>query len=218
MGAFKDIPAVDVGVAAAAAVLAELDVADVADVIVGNVLQAGQGINPARQIGLSSGLPIDVPAQTINRGCGSEMQAVVSAVHGRIAGDCHLYIAGGTESMARAPFLASQMRGGHKMGDAMLLDRLINDGLTDPTHGYQMGLTAENITEKWGHHARAAGHLRRRKTSSRHGSAEARSLSRRNRRGGGVLAQGDHYRGSGRKYSSAHEYRSIVKAKACLQS
>jgi acetyl-CoA C-acetyltransferase len=149
MGAFKDVSAVDLGVAAASAALAELDVVDVADVIVGNVLQAGQGMNPARQIGLRAGLPTDVPAQTINRVCGSGMQAVVSAVHGLIAGDGHLYLAGGTENMSRAPFLAPQMRSGQKTGDAMLLDSLTHDGLTDPTHGYHMGVTAENIAEKW---------------------------------------------------------------------
>lgn len=149
MGAFKDVSAVDLGVAAASAALAELDVVDVADVIVGNVLQAGQGMNPARQIGLRAGLPTDVPAQTINRVCGSGMQAVVSAVHGLIAGDGHLYLAGGMENMSRAPFLAPQMRSGQKTGDAMLLDSLTHDGLTDPTHGYHMGVTAENIAEKW---------------------------------------------------------------------
>jgi acetyl-CoA C-acetyltransferase len=149
MGDFKDVSAVDLGVAAASAALAELDVVDVADVIVGNVLQAGQGMNPARQIGLRAGLPTDVPAQTINRVCGSGMQAVVSAVHGLIAGDGHLYLAGGTENMSRAPFLAPQMRSGQKTGDAMLLDSLTHDGLTDPTHGYHMGVTAENIAEKW---------------------------------------------------------------------
>jgi acetyl-CoA C-acetyltransferase len=149
MGDFKDVSAVDLGVAAASAALAELDVVDVADVIVGNVLQAGQGMNPARQIGLRAGLPTDVPAQTINRVCGSGMQAVVSAVHGLIAGDGHLYLAGGMENMSRAPFLAPQMRSGQKTGDAMLLDSLTHDGLTDPTHGYHMGVTAENIAEKW---------------------------------------------------------------------
>jgi acetyl-CoA C-acetyltransferase len=149
MGDFKDVSAVDLGVAAASAALAELDVVDVADVIVGNVLQAGQGMNPARQIGLRAGLPTDVPAQTINRVCGSGMQAVVSAVHGLIAGDGHLYLAGGMENMSRAPFLAPQMCSGQKTGDAMLLDSLTHDGLTDPTHGYHMGVTAENIAEKW---------------------------------------------------------------------
>jgi acetyl-CoA C-acetyltransferase len=77
------------------------------------------------------------------------MQAVVSAVHGLIAGDGHLYLAGGMENMSRAPFLAPQMRSGQKTGDAMLLDSLTHDGLTDPTHGYHMGVTAENIAEKW---------------------------------------------------------------------
>jgi len=149
LGAFKDVSAVELGTAAASAVLAGLDPTDVADVIVGNVIQAGQGMNPARQIALKAKLPVQIPAQTINRVCGSGMQAVISAVHGLRAGDGPLYIAGGTESMSRAPFLAPHMRAGHKMGDSVLWDSLIRDGLTDPIYGFHMGITAENIAAKW---------------------------------------------------------------------
>ena len=149
MGGFKDLPAVDLGVAAARAVAKDLDASVIADVIVGNVLQAGQGMNPARQIALKAGLPVNVPGQTVNRVCGSGMQAVISAVHGLHAGDGELYLAGGIENMSRAPHLLPQLRSGQKMGDAALIDSMVHDGLTDPTHRYHMGMTAENIAAKW---------------------------------------------------------------------
>lgn len=150
LGAFRDVPAVELGVAAAAPVLGEVQGSDIADAIVGNVLQAGQGMNVARQIALRSGLPHAVPGQTVNRVCGSGMQAMVSAMQGIAAGDGRLYLAGGVESMSRAPFLSLDMRTGRKMGDGVLLDSLVHDGLTDPTHGCHMGLTAENIADRWG--------------------------------------------------------------------
>ncbi|WP_213804726.1 thiolase family protein [Granulicella sp. dw_53] len=149
LGAFKNLPAVELGVAAAAAVLKGLNGSDVADVIVGNVLQAGQGMNPGRQIALKAGLPFHVPGQTVNRVCGSGMQAVVDAIHGLLAGDGELYLAGGVESMSRAPYLLPQMRAGNKMGDSSVLDSMVHDGLTDPTHSYHMGITAENVAERW---------------------------------------------------------------------
>ena len=150
LGAFKDVPAIDLGIAAAAPLLQDVQGSDVADVIVGNVLQAGQGMNPARQIALRSGLPQSVPGLTVNRVCGSGMQALVSAIQGIAAGDGRLYLAGGTESMSRTPFLSQDMRTGRKLGDAAFLDGLTHDGLTDPTYGYHMGITAENIAERWG--------------------------------------------------------------------
>ena len=150
LGAFADVPAVTLGETVAREVLQGVDGKDVADVIVGNVLQAGQGMNPARQIALGAGLPISVPGQTINRVCGSGMQAVVSAVQAIRAGDGSLYLAGGVESMSRAPFLVQQMRRGHKLGDAGMIDSMVHDGLTDPTHRYHMGITAENIAAQYG--------------------------------------------------------------------
>ena len=145
LGAFADVSAVTLGTTVAQQVLQGVDGNDVADVLVGNVLQAGQGMNPARQIALGAGLPITVPGQTINRVCGSGMQAVVSAVQAIRAGDGQLYLAGGVESMSRAPFLVQQMRRGQKLGDVGMIDSMVNDGLTDPTHRYHMGITAENV-------------------------------------------------------------------------
>lgn len=148
-GAFADLSAVDLGVVTATAILKQLEPTDVADVIVGNVLQAGQGMNPGRQIALRAGLPVSVPGQTVNRVCGSGMQAIVSALHGISAGDGKLYLAGGTENMSRSPYLIPHMRGGQKMGNAIMLDSMLHDGLTDATHGYHMGVTAENIAARW---------------------------------------------------------------------
>ena len=149
LGAFADMSAVSLGTTVAQEVLAGVEVKDVADVLVGNVLQAGQGMNPARQIARGSGLPSSIPGQTINRVCGSGMQSVVSAVQAIRAGDGSLYLAGGVESMSRAPFLVQQMRRGQKLGDLAMIDSMVNDGLTDPTHGYHMGITAENVAERF---------------------------------------------------------------------
>lgn len=149
LGAFKDFSAVDLGIATAAPLLQGVQGSDIADVIVGNVLQAGQRMNPARQIALRSGLPQTVPGMTVNRVCGSGMQALVNAVQGIAAGDGQLYLAGGTENMSRAPFLSLDMRTGHKLGDTAFVDSLTQDGLTDPTHVCHMGITAENIAERW---------------------------------------------------------------------
>ena len=145
LGAFADVPAVTLGSTVARELLHGIEGKDIADVLVGNVLQAGQGMNPARQIALDAGLPVSVPGQTINHVCGSGMQAVVSAVQAIRAGDGRLYLAGGVESMSRAPFLVQQMRRGQKLGDVGMIDSMVNDGLTDPTHRYHMGITAENV-------------------------------------------------------------------------
>ena len=150
LGAFADVPAVTLGTTVAREVLAGVDGNDIADVLVGNVLQAGQGMNPGRQIALGAGLPIDVPGQTINRVCGSGMQAVVSALQAIHSGDGRVYLAGGVESMSRAPYLVQQMRRGQKLGDVGMIDSMVNDGLTDPTHRYHMGITAENVAAESG--------------------------------------------------------------------
>lgn len=149
MGSLKDVSAVDLGVAAVSPILAGLVLEDVADVIVGNVLQAGQGMNPARQVALKAGLPVKTPGQTVNRVCGSGLQAVVNAIQGLKAGDGSLYIAGGIESMSRAPFLLPQVRGGNRFGHAEMVDSILSEGLTDPQLNYAMGITAENVAARW---------------------------------------------------------------------
>jgi acetyl-CoA C-acetyltransferase len=149
MGSLKDVSAVDLGVAAITPILNGLILEDIADVIVGNVLQAGQGMNPARQVALKAGLPVKTPGQTINRVCGSGLQAVVNAVQGLKSGDGKLYIAGGIESMSRAPFLLPQARAGNRFGHAEMVDSILSEGLTDPQLSYSMGITAENVAARW---------------------------------------------------------------------
>ncbi|MFY9854201.1 MAG: acetyl-CoA C-acetyltransferase [Terracidiphilus sp.] len=149
-GTLKDTSAVDLGVVATKAILAGLPAEDIADVIVGNVLQAGNGMNPGRQIALKSGLPDHVTGQTINRVCGSGLQAVVSAVQGLQCGDGKLYLAGGTENMSRAPHFLPQARAGYRYGSGELVDSILSEGLTDPTLCYAMGVTAENLAEECG--------------------------------------------------------------------
>jgi acetyl-CoA C-acetyltransferase len=149
MGSLKDVSAVDLGVAAISPILPGLVLEDIADVIVGNVLQAGQGMNPARQVALKAGLPVKTPGQTVNRVCGSGLQAVVNAIQGLKSGDGDLYIAGGIESMSRAPFLLPQARGGNRFGHAEMVDSILSEGLTDPQLIYAMGITAENVAARW---------------------------------------------------------------------
>ena len=149
MGSVKDVSAVDLGVAVMSQILPGLRQEDVADVIVGNVLQAGQGMNPARQVVLRSGLPNKTPGLTVNRVCGSGLQAVVCAVQGIQAGDGSLYVAGGIESMSRAPYLLPGARAGARFGHGEMVDAILSDGLTDAQLNYSMGITAENVAERW---------------------------------------------------------------------
>jgi acetyl-CoA C-acetyltransferase len=149
MGSLKNVSAVDLGVAVMRQILPGLILDDIADVIVGNVLQAGQGINPARQIVIKAGLPLKTPGQTINRVFGSGLQSVVSAVQGIKSGDGSLYIAGGIESMSRAPYLLPGARAGNRFGHGEMVDSILCDGLTDAQLNYAMGITAENVAERW---------------------------------------------------------------------
>ena len=149
MGSLKEVSAVDLGVAVVSPILQGLNLEDVADVILGNVLQAGQGMNPARQVALKAGLPMKTPGQTINRVCGSGLQAVVNAVQGLKSGDGTLYIAGGIESMSRAPFLLPQARTGYRFGHTEVVDSILSEGLTDAQLKYSMGITAENVAVRW---------------------------------------------------------------------
>jgi acetyl-CoA C-acetyltransferase len=149
MGSLKEVSAVDLGLAALAPILRDIPQDDIADVIVGNVLQAGQGMNPARQLVLKAGLPLKTPGQTINRVCGSGLQAVVSAVQGLKSGDGKLYLAGGIENMSRAPYLLPQARAGSRFGHGEMVDSILSEGLTDAKLSYAMGVTAENIAARW---------------------------------------------------------------------
>jgi acetyl-CoA C-acetyltransferase len=150
-GVFRDISAVDLGavVIREAIARAGIDAADIGDVIMGCVLQAGAGMNVARQAALKAGVPVEVPGETINRVCGSGLQAVVHAVEAVKAGFVDVMVAGGTESMSRAPFLLPGARWGYRMGNAEVVDSMLLEGLTCAMNGCHMGVTAEAIVKRY---------------------------------------------------------------------
>lgn len=151
-GSLKNISAVDLGTIAAkeALVRANIEPKLVDEVIFGNVLSAGLGQNVARQIAIGTEIPIDVPAFTINKVCGSGLKSVVLAAQAIKAGDLEIVLAGGTENMSQAPYLLKDARWGNRMGDKAVEDYMVKDGLWDIFNDYHMGITAENIAEKWG--------------------------------------------------------------------
>jgi acetyl-CoA C-acetyltransferase len=151
-GAFKDVSAVELGTLVVREALARAGVAAerVDEVVLGCILQAGQGMNPARQVALRAGLPHSVPAHTVNKVCGSGLKAVMLAAQAVKCGDAALVVAGGTENMSRAPFLLPGARWGERLGHGQMLDHMIHEGLTDAFHDVHMGLTAENVAARWG--------------------------------------------------------------------
>jgi acetyl-CoA C-acetyltransferase len=151
-GSLKDLSASDLGalVIREAIARAGIDAAGVGDVIMGCVLQAGAGMNVARQAAIKAGIPKDVPAETVNRVCGSGLQAVVHAVEAVQTGYIDLAVAGGMEAMSNAPHLLKGARWGYRMGNAPVFDSLLDEGLTCAIEGCHMGVTAENIVERWG--------------------------------------------------------------------
>ena len=149
-GAFATVPAHELGAAVIAEVLkrAGVDPADVDEVIMGQVLQAGEGQNPARQAAMAAGVPQEATSWGLNQLCGSGLRAVAVGMQQIATGDASIVVAGGQESMSMAPHCAN-LRLGQKMGDMKMIDSMIKDGLTDAFYGYHMGNTAENIAEKW---------------------------------------------------------------------
>ena len=150
LGAFAATPAHELGRIAIEAALAQAGVApeDVSEVILGQVLTAGQGQNPARQASMAAGIPKEVPAWGVNQVCGSGLRAVALASQAIQTGDAIVVVAGGQESMSLSTH-AQNLRGGTKMGDVGLIDTMIKDGLTDVFNGYHMGITAENLAEQY---------------------------------------------------------------------
>ncbi|MCK4443171.1 MAG: acetyl-CoA C-acetyltransferase [Thermoplasmata archaeon] len=122
---------------------------DIQELLMGNVISAGLGQNPARQAGIHGGLPVSVPATTINKVCGSSLKAAMIGADAIKAGNYDVILAGGMESMTNAPYLAPKARWGHKMGDGKLIDAMINDGLWDIYNNFHMGMTGEVIAEKY---------------------------------------------------------------------
>ena len=150
LGAFAGTPAHELGRIAIAAALEDAGVApeDVSEVILGQVLTAAQGQNPARQASMAAGIPKEVPAWGVNQVCGSGLRAVALASQAIQTGDARIVVAGGQESMSLSAH-AANMRPGTKMGDLSLVDTMIKDGLTDVFNGYHMGITAENLAEQY---------------------------------------------------------------------
>jgi len=150
-GALKDLSSVDLGAVVIREAIRRADVkaADLGDVIMGCVLQAGAGMNVARQAAIKAGVPQEVPAETVNRVCGSGLQSVVHAVEATRAGYTDMVLAGGTESMTNAPYLLKGARWGYRLGHGEAYDTLIAEGLTCAMGGCHMGITAENIASRF---------------------------------------------------------------------
>lgn len=151
-GALKDVSAAELAEATIKEVLSRTGVqpGQVDEVIMGNVIQAGQGQNPARQAAVKAGIPVEVPAMTINMVCGSGLRSVSLAQHIIMAGEGEIILTGGMENMSQIPYCLPQARWGLRMGDGSIVDLMIRDGLSDAFYGCHMGITAENLAEKYG--------------------------------------------------------------------
>jgi acetyl-CoA C-acetyltransferase len=149
-GAFANTPAHDLGAAVLEALVARagVDKGEVSETILGQVLTAGQGQNPARQAHINAGLPKEAAAWSINQVCGSGLRAVALGAQHIMLGDADIVAAGGQENMSMSPHVAN-LRQGHKMGDMSFIDSMIKDGLWDAFNGYHMGQTAENVAQQW---------------------------------------------------------------------
>ncbi|MBW7982291.1 acetyl-CoA C-acetyltransferase [Enterobacillus tribolii] len=152
-GALSSVSAVELGATVIRAALerARIESSQIDEVIMGNVLQAGLGQNPARQAALNAGISEQVCAYTVNKVCGSGLKSVALAAQAIAAGDAEILVAGGMENMSLAPYLLdAKARWGHRLGDGKLMDVILRDGLMCATHGYHMGITAENVAAKYG--------------------------------------------------------------------
>src|SRR5437762_8302598 len=149
-GALGSLPAHELGKTAISESLkrAGVDGAQVSEVILGQMLAAGQGQSPARQASIAAGIPVEPPAWGVNQLCGSGLRAVALGYQAILNGDSEIVVAGGQESMSQAPHCA-HLRNGVKMGDLQMVDTMIKDGLWDAFHGYHMGSTAENVAKQW---------------------------------------------------------------------
>ncbi|HBC4096309.1 TPA: acetyl-CoA C-acetyltransferase [Staphylococcus aureus] len=151
-GAFKDVPAYDLGATLIEHIIKEtgLNPSEIDEVIIGNVLQAGQGQNPARIAAMKGGLPETVPAFTANKVCGSGLKSIQLAYQSIVTGENDIVLAGGMENMSQSPMLVNNSRFGFKMGHQSMVDSMVYDGLTDVFNQYHMGITAENLVEQYG--------------------------------------------------------------------
>ncbi len=151
-GSLRDVPAARLGAIVIQAAMERCNLAkeEVEEVIMGNVLQAGQGQNPARQASMGAGIPKEVPAFTVNKVCASGLKAVILAAQAISVGDADVIVAGGMENMSMAPYAVPKARWGERMGNDQFLDLMIHDGLWEIFYGYHMGVTAENVAARYG--------------------------------------------------------------------
>ena len=151
-GTLKDVSAPQLGVIVAKAAIerAGISAGDIDEVIFGDVLTTGLGQNVARQVSIGAGIPVEVPAFTINMVCGTGMKSVIEAARAILAGDAEVVLVGGTENMSAAPYSIPAARYGARMGNSSIVDTMVNDGLTDVFNNYHMGMTAENLCDKYG--------------------------------------------------------------------
>src|SRR5262245_30632115 len=151
-GALESLPAPQLGAIAVGEAVkrAKVDPAQVDECIMGLVVAAGLGQNPARQAALNGGLPTTVSAMTINKVCGSGLKAVALATQAIQTGNAEIVVAGGMESMTNAPYLLPQARKGYRLGNSTIIDSVVNDGLWDVYNNYHMGMTGENVAQKYG--------------------------------------------------------------------
>ena len=151
-GTLKDVSAPQLGTIVAKAAIERAGIApgDIDEVMFGCILTTGLGQNVARQVSIGAGIPVEVPAYTINMVCGSGMKSVIEGARAILAGDADVILAGGTENMSAAPYSVPAARYGARMGNTTLVDTMVHDGLTDVFNNYHMGITAENICDQWG--------------------------------------------------------------------
>ena len=203
-GGLASLPAHKLGEVAIVEALrrAEVDPKEVSEVIMGQILPAGEGQNPARQAAVAAGIPFERTAYGVNQLCGSGLRTVALGYQAIRNGDSEIVVAGGQESMSQAPHCI-HLRNGVKMGDAEMVDTMIKDGLWDAFNGYHMGNTAENVATALADHPRAAGRIRRLVAGEGRGGAEGGPLQGRDRAG----RDQDAARRDGGRYRRAPEAR-----------
>ncbi|MEG1721319.1 MAG: acetyl-CoA C-acetyltransferase [Pseudoflavonifractor sp.] len=150
-GSLKDVPATELGAIVVKEALKRGNVngADLDEVMFGCILTAALGQNPARQVSLKAGVPVEVPAYTVGMVCGSGMKSVIEGARAILSGDANLVMCGGTENMSAAPYATPTARYGARMGNTKMIDTMVNDGLWDAFNNYHMGMTAENVCDQW---------------------------------------------------------------------
>ncbi len=208
-GAFANLPAHELGKVAIKAAIdrAGVEAPRVSEVIMGQILQAGQGQNPARQASIAAGIPVEMPAWGVNQLCGSGLRAVALGYQAIVNGDSEIVVAGGQESMSMAPHCA-HLRGGVKMGNFEMVDTMIKDGLWDAFNGYHMGNTAENVARQWQITRQQQDEFAVASQNKAEAAQKARQVQGRDHAGDHQEPQGRHHRRHRRISQARHHARS----------